>query len=384
MILTGAAIFDGEAMQQGRALVIEHGHVARLIPESDAPPDAQRLPGGVLAPGFIDLQVNGAAGLMVGAGTDADTLARICAAQARLGTTGCLPTLITDRPEVTEAVLAAGIEAARRGTPGFLGLHLEGPHLDPRKAGAHDPALIRPMAEADLDRLCRAAQILPALMVTLAPEAVTLEQIASLARAGVTVSLGHSDCSYDSAQAAFAAGARCATHLFNAMSGLSHRAPGLAGAVLAGQAGAGLIADGHHLHPAALRIALAARPDGLFLVSDCMAFAGSDAREMVLHGRRIRREGGRLVLADGTLAGADLDLAGAVRFLITRLAVAPARALAMATAIPAAQIGAGHRAGHIAAGRRADLVWLRPDWRPGVIWQDGAATLLPDGDSVIG
>lgn len=371
MILTGAKIFDGRHLHDGLALVVEGGHVAALIPGKDAPPDAVRLPGGVLAPGFIDLQVNGAAGIMVGAGTDVAALASICAALAGLGTLACLPTLITDGPEVTAAVITAGVKAARRDLPGFLGLHLEGPHLDPVRAGAHDPALIRPMQPEDLARLCEAARHLPVLMVTLAPEAVTPEQIAALARAGVLVSLGHSNCSFEAAQQAFRAGARCATHLFNAMSGLAHRAPGLVGAVLAGTAGAGLIADGIHVHPGALQVALAARPDGLFLVSDCMAFAATGSREMMLHGRQVRRSGGRLELADGTLAGADLDLAGAVGWLITALGITPERALAMATSIPAAQIGAGARLGCIAPGRQADLVWLRPDWTAGQVWRAG-------------
>lgn len=375
MILTGAAIFDGENLLENHALVVEDGRIAALIPAAGAPAEARRLPGGVIAPGLVDLQVNGGAGLMVGAGTDAGQLAAICAAQAPFGTLACLPTLITDTPETTAQVIAAGIEAARRATPGFLGLHLEGPHLDPKRAGAHDPALIRPMNGDDLARLCAAARTLPALMVTLAPESATPEQIAALAGTGAVVSLGHSDCSHEAAQAAIRAGARCATHLFNAMSPLGHRAPGLAGAVLAGDVHAGLIADGLHVHPAALRVALAARPQGLFLVSDAMAFAGSDAREMRLQGRLIRREGGRLTLPDGTLAGADLTLARAVALLMRDLGTAPERALAMATSIPAGLIGAD--AGRIAPGARADLLWLRPDWTPGAVWQGGKSLPMP-------
>ena len=159
-------------------------------------------------------------------------------------------------------MIAAGIAAARRQVPGFLGLHLEGPHLDPRRKGAHDPALIRPMTEADLVRLCDAATALPALMVTLAPAAATPEQIARLAAAGVVVSLGHSDCTLAEAQAAIAAGARCVTHLFNAMSQLGNREPGLVGAVLDSAIAAGLIADGIHVAPEVIRVALAARPGG--------------------------------------------------------------------------------------------------------------------------
>src|SRR5690606_28148254 len=146
--------------------------------------------------------------------------------------TSLLPTLITDTPEVTGSILTAGAEAARRKLPGFMGLHLEGPHLAPARKGAHDPRLIRPMAEADLVMLERGRAQLPCLLVTVATEACAPEQIARLARAGVVVSLGHSDASYEAATAAIRAGARMATHLFNAMSQLGNREPGLVGAAL--------------------------------------------------------------------------------------------------------------------------------------------------------
>ncbi|TGN54724.1 N-acetylglucosamine-6-phosphate deacetylase, partial [Paracoccus liaowanqingii] len=317
-VLTGARIFDGTRLLADHALVIEEGRIVGLPPVAKAPP-ATRQVAGILAPGFVDLQVNGGAGLMVGGDTDPDALRRICAAHRALGCAGILPTLITDTAEVTARVIAAGVKAAQAGTPGFLGLHLEGPHLDPRRAGAHDPALIRPMEDADLARLIAAARALPVLMVTLAPEAATHAQIAALMQAGVIVSLGHSDCSFEAARAAFGAGAQAATHLFNAMSQMGHRAPGLVGAVLSGTTFAGLIADGLHVHPEALRIALAARPEGLFLVSDCMAFAGTDRTRMTLHGRVVQREGGRLTLPDGTLAGADLRLDRALRLLVSDL-----------------------------------------------------------------
>ncbi|MDR0809265.1 MAG: N-acetylglucosamine-6-phosphate deacetylase [Gemmobacter sp.] len=358
-VLHGARIFDGNRFHDGTALVIEDGHVAALIPEAEAPDDALRLDG-LIAPGFLDLQVNGGGGQLVGSQTDLAALRHICATHRRLGTAGCLPTLITDTPENTARVIEAGIAAARAGVPGFLGLHLEGPHLDPRRKGAHDPALIRPMTAEDLVRLCDAARALPALMVTLAPESVTAEQIAALAGAGAVVSLGHSDCDHDTARAAFAAGAGCVTHLFNAMSQIGSRAPGLAGAVLSGDCAAGLIADGIHVHPAVMRLALAARPEGIFLVTDCMAFAGTNDAEMLLNGRRVQRHEGRLTLEDGTLAGADLTLPQAIRRLIG-IGIAPERALAMVTVEPARVIGRGNL-GRIAPGRVADLVLLSGDW----------------------
>ncbi|MFN3711904.1 MAG: N-acetylglucosamine-6-phosphate deacetylase, partial [Alishewanella aestuarii] len=348
-VLTGARIFDGTRLLDGHALVIEGDRIAAILPEAEAPPVTQRLTG-ILTPGFVDLQVNGGGGLMVDGTTDLAALRAICATHQGLGCAGVLPTLITDTPQATAAVINAGIAAARAQVPGFLGLHLEGPHLDPRRAGAHDPALIRPMSDADLARLIAAARALPVLMVTLAPEAATGAQIAALAQAGAIVSLGHSDCDFDTARAAFAAGARCATHLFNAMSQMGHRAPGLVGAVLSGGAHAGLIADGIHVHPAMMQIALAARSDGLFLVTDCMAFAGTDLTRLDLHGRSVLREGGRLSLPDGTLAGADLRLDQAVALLVRDLGVAPERALAMATSTPADAAGIGARFGALAAG----------------------------------
>lgn len=367
--LAATTLFDGVQLLDDMAVMLRDGVIEAIVPR---PEGVVPMPG-ILAPGFVDLQVNGGAGLMVGAGTDAAALARICAVHRDLGCAGILPTLITDGPEVTARVLAAGIAAARVDTPGFLGLHLEGPHLDPRRAGAHDAALIRPMTDADMAALIAARADLPALMVTLAPEAATPAQIAALTAAGIIVSLGHSDCTLDQAQAAFAAGARCATHLFNAMSPLGHRQPGLVGAVLSGDAQAGIIADGTHVDPAALRIALRARPGGLFLVSDCMAVAGTTLTEFPLQGRRILRRDGRLTLADGTLAGADLRLDRAVRVAVAAGAD-PAQALAMATSVPADLIGA--KAGRIAPGRAADLILLDADLHLTGI-RDGAGWRAP-------
>ncbi len=361
--LTGARLFDGTRFIDDHALLLEDGELVAILPQDKAPETGRRAAPGIIAPGFIDLQVNGGGGLMVDGGTDLAALRHICAAHRSLGTAGILPTLITESAEVTARVIAAGIAAAETGLPGFLGLHLEGPHLDPRRKGAHDPALIRPMDEDDLARLCEAAIRLPALMVTLAPEAASPQQIAKLSGAGAIVSLGHSDCSYEEAAAAFAAGARCSTHLFNAMSQMAHRAPGLVGAVLAGDAAAGLIADGIHVHPAAMRAALAARDRGIFLVSDCMAFAGTELTEMQLNGRQIRREGGRLTLADGTLAGADLSLPQAIAVLVDQVGIAPERALAMASSEPARLIGLAGSHGTLRPGSKAEMVRLGPDFQ---------------------
>jgi N-acetylglucosamine-6-phosphate deacetylase len=348
-IFTGATVFDGTRLHAGARLRVEGGVV------TDAGEPGQVVGGGRMVDGAADVAL----------------IAMICATHARLGATGILPTLITDTPEATAAVIAAGVAAARQDVPGFLGLHLEGPHLDPRRKGAHDANLIRPMREDDLLRLLDAALALPSLMVTLAPEAVTAEQIGRLRAAGVIVSLGHTDATCAVAQAAIAAGAGCVTHLFNAMSPLGNREPGMVGAALTSPVFAGLIADGIHVDPVVIRMAMAAKPEGIFLVSDAMAVAGSDATEFRLGGRRILRRAGRLTLEDGTLAGADLTLPEAVHVMVRRVGVAPEVALAMATARPAACLGRGATLGHLLPGRVADMVHLGPDWALRGVWRAG-------------
>lgn len=359
---TGARIFDGEAWRDDAALVVEGGVVQSI---GAVPAGAARvvLDGGVLAPGLIDLQVNGGGGHLVGPGTTADDLAMVCATHRAFGVSGLLPTLITDTTEVADVVLAAGAEAARRKVPGFLGLHLEGPHLSLARKGAHDPALIRPMDEADLVRLERARGALPHLLVTVAAETVTPEQIARLVRAGIVVSIGHSDASFDVASATIRAGASMATHLFNAMSQIGNRDPGVVGAALHhGSVWAGLIADGIHVNPATLRLALRAKtgPGRIFLVSDSMSQAGTDMASFELNGRTIYRKDGALRLGDGTLAGADLTLDAALRYAHFELGLELGECLRMASLYPAQAIGA-EGLGRLVPG--APFVWFGDDLR---------------------
>lgn len=369
-IFSGAQIFDGTRVLTGHTLTVDDGVVSQIAKAEAGDGGFQ---GGILAPAFVDLQVNGGGGIMLDGQADAGRIAAICATHILQGCRGVLPTLISDSAAATRRVIAAAIAAAQANVPGFLGLHLEGPHLDPRRKGAHDAAHIRPMEADDLDLLLQAAQKLPVLMVTVAPCAVTLDQVRALVQAGVIVSLGHTDCGYDEAMAYIAAGAGCATHLFNAMAAISARETGLAGAVLDTTLPAGIIADGIHVSAPALRLALAARPDGLFLVSDCMAFAGTDLTEMVLGGRLIRRDAGRLTLADGTIAGADLRLDRALGVMVRQVGVAPEKALAMATSTPASLIGMAGVLGHLVPGRRADMVYLDDDWQLQKIWWGGVA-----------
>jgi N-acetylglucosamine-6-phosphate deacetylase len=372
LILEAARVFDGSEILENRAIVLEQGRISAILPLAEAPSgDTIALPDGVLAPGLVDLQVNGGGGVMLDGDVTQDRLATICAAHAGLGATSILPTLITDSFAATQTVLAAGVTAVGR-VPGFAGLHLEGPHLDPKRPGCHPPGLIRPMDENDMDLLLEAKTGLPALIVTLSPASATPEQITRLSDGGIIVSLGHSDCSFEQAQQAVQAGAQMVTHLFNAMSQLGSRAPGLVGAALALPVSAGLIADGIHVHPETIRLALSAKQSGdLFLVSDAMASAGSNMAEFILAGRKILRQNGALRLEDGTLAGADLSLPQAICFMINTVGVAPERALAMATRIPAQAIGAP--LGRIAPGFPADLVHFDENWALTRVWQGGQA-----------
>jgi N-acetylglucosamine-6-phosphate deacetylase len=381
VFLRGAAVFDGRRLRRGLGVLVRGGKVARLLPDDAAVPadvTPRDLAGGILLPGFVDLQANGGGGALLGTGDPATAMAAICATHARFGATTVFPTLITSPSEVQAGVIAAAVAAARSALPGFGGLHLEGPHLDPARAGAHDPGLIRPMGESDLQALVHAARALPRLLVTLSPGAASAAQITALARAGAVVSLGHSACSAAQAREGFAAGARGVTHLFNAMGGLHHRDPGLAAAALGARGVfAGLIADDHHVAPEMIAVAFSARrglaprtEQGLFLVSDAMSVAGTDLPGFLLNGRSVQRRGGRLTLADGTLAGADYTLAEGVALLVGKVGLPLETALQAVTSTPARFMGLSH-AGRIAPGGPADLVHLDGGMRPVAVWQAG-------------
>ena len=331
---TNGRIFDGIRLHDGMAIRIKDGVFAGMIPQQDAT-NGIDLAGDILSLGYVDLQVNGGDGIMFNDDPSTATLTRIAQAHRRLGVTRILPTLITDTVEKTRAAIEATIHSR---DVGIAGLHLEGPHLSLARKGAHDATLIRPMEAQDLELICDAARRLPNVMVTVAPENVTTAQINAMSAAGVIVSLGHTDASFDACISAFDAGATCVTHLFNAMSQLGSRSPGLVGATLArGDIYAGLIADGVHVHPTTIAAALRAKVEAqkLFLVSDAMATAGSDIRSFKLNDREVLRDSGRLTLADGTLAGADLELTRAVDVMTGDVGEDISRAISRATSGPA-------------------------------------------------
>ncbi len=370
-----ASLFDGQTLRRGVALVVDGGQITAVTALADLPPGMPRKDHGAdtLAPGFVDLQVNGGGGVMLNDAPGPATLATMAEAHARLGATAILPTLITDTAAQTAAAIDAATRAIAAGQSGIAGLHLEGPHLSPARKGAHDAALIRPMEAADLALLCAAARTLPTLLLTVAPEVVTPDHIAALTEAGAVVSLGHSNADYATCCAATKAGARMVTHLFNAMSPLASRAPGLVGAALdQGGLSAGLIADAIHVHPATIAAALRAKrgPGEVFLVTDAMATAGSAIDQFTLNGRRISRRDGRLTLDDGTLAGADLDMARALQVMTGPVGIGLEKALRMATSAPAQVIGRGDL-GHLRPGSAADFVLLASDLNLRQVWRSG-------------
>jgi N-acetylglucosamine-6-phosphate deacetylase len=373
--LTGARIFDGERMFDGYAVVIEGSRIAELPAMRNLDPSIpQRRIEGLLAPGFIDVQVNGGGGVLLNDAPDVQTIRTIGAAHRRFGTTGFLPTLITDsRARMAEAVAAvqAGLAA---GVPGLLGIHLEGPFLNPERRGVHDAGLIRSIEAEDL-------AIMTSLdagrtLVTLAPENVPLATIDRLANAGVIVSAGHTAANYATVIAALDHGLRGFTHLFNAMPPLAGREPGPVGAALDDRRSwSGIIVDLHHVSAASLRIAITAKGvDKMMLVTDAMSTVGSDLQEISLQGRPIIRSGGRLTTPDGVLAGSDLDMATAVRNTVQRLGLRLEDALAMASRVPAAFLRLEGELGRIAPGFRANLVLLDQELQVIETWIDGCTT----------
>lgn len=363
--ISGARIFDGAQWIDGHDLLVAGGMVTGTALAGQSSSGVERIDadGLLVVPGFMDLQVNGGGGVLLNNQPDLEGIETVCAAHARFGSTALLPTLITDRSEVLVSALDAGKAAWEARVPGYLGLHLEGPHLSVGRKGTHDPDLIRPMTDIDLARLKDAAGTFGFSLITIAPENVTPDQVEALCEAGYRVSLGHTDASHTTALTYAESGATLVTHLFNAMSQLGNREPGLVGAALAlPSLHCGLIADGFHVDPVTMGIALRAKtgPGRIFLVTDAMSTIGTDDTGFMLNGRQVYRQGGRLTLADGTLAGADIDMLSCVRYVHEVIGLPLDEALRMASTYPAAAIGASAK-GHLAAGADADFLLLTPD-----------------------
>jgi N-acetylglucosamine-6-phosphate deacetylase len=355
-------------------VVVKNGLVRGVLPTRECPGDLPREQlEGDLVPGFLDLQVNGGGGVLFNDEPTVDGIAAIGAAHRRFGTTGFLPTLISDDLEVVGRAIAAVDAAIEQGVSGVLGIHIEGPFLNPAKKGAHDASKLRVLDAAAIELLSSLRR--GRTLVTLAPEVAPPGAIRTLVDRGVVVAAGHTAASYDEMQAAIAEGLSGFTHLFNAMPPLASREPGPVGAALESHTTwCGLIADGHHVHPATLRIALAAKgAERLALVTDAMPTVGTDVKEFELAGQRITVEGGRCFTSDGTLAGSHLTMAEAVRNAERLMGVDAATAVRMASAVPARVLGLSQERGEIRRGLRADLALLDGEGNVVETWIAGGA-----------
>ncbi|MFV3128228.1 N-acetylglucosamine-6-phosphate deacetylase [Niveispirillum sp. KHB5.9] len=378
-LLTGARVFTGTRTIDADILIRGDKVDAVLPPGSAAPAGAatRRLAADMLlAPGFIDTQVNGGGGVLFNDTPTPEAALAIAAAHRRFGTTALLPTFITDAVEGMRAAALAAAEASIVKGGGVIGVHLEGPFLTPERRGVHNLAHVRMATETDLDFL----EGLPArfggdarVLLSLAPDRVEPAAVSRLVKAGLIIAGGHSAATYAQTMAALDAGMSGFTHLFNAMPPLANREPGIAGAALSARdAICGIIVDGVHVHPAMLSLALAAKgPGGLMLVTDAMPPTGTDVTSFPLYGQTIHRHDGRLVTDDGTLAGADIDMAQAVRNAIALMGVDVEEALRMAALYPARFLRLDDRLGRIQGGYRADLVLLDKDLHVAGTWVAG-------------
>jgi N-acetylglucosamine-6-phosphate deacetylase len=371
--LVNGRILTPEGIVDGKAVAIVDGRIAGVVDSADLPAGAARhdLDGGLLVPGFIDTQVNGGGGVLFNDSPTVEAIAAIGAAHRPYGTTGFLPTLISDDLAVVDAAMRATEQAIAAGVPGVLGVHIEGPFLNVKRKGIHDSSKFRTLddeAVALLSSLKRGKTL-----VTLAPETTTPEMVRRLAQAGVSVAAGHTNAAYGAVRQALDAGLSGFTHLFNAMSPLTSREPGVVGAALESQAAwCGIIVDGRHVDPVTLKIALRTRPlDRFMLVTDAMPTVGMADKSFDLQGRHIRVVDGVCVDDNGTLAGSDLDMIGAVRNAMTMLGLSLEDAVSIASAAPAAFLGLAGQRGAIRAGQAADLVLLDDALRVSRTWIDG-------------
>lgn len=368
LALAPTRLFTGDGVIENATVRIDGDRIVDVA--SGVASDAERLDG-LLAPGFIDVQVNGGGGALFNDAQTVATLAKMAAAHRKFGVTGFMATLISDERGKAIAAIKAVDEAIASGVEGVLGLHLEGPWLSAPRRGVHPSEFLRELDDEDL-QLLTIKRPFP-LMVTLAPEQVGPKSISVLVQAGVRVSLGHTAASAEIVEAALAAGATAFTHLFNAMPAMEGRNPGPLGVALASRsAWTGLILDGIHVHPTSAKAAFVAKTaDRMMLVSDAMATIGSDTPSMSLFGETISVRDGALRTGAGTLAGAHLEMSGAVRNAMKLLDASPGEALRMGSLTPAAFLGLDRERGRVAQGYRADLALLDHDMRAQATWIGG-------------
>jgi N-acetylglucosamine-6-phosphate deacetylase len=371
--LTGSRIFTGDEFLVDHAVLIEGRQIVGVCLNKDIDTTFSKrdLGGGFLVPGFIDVQVNGGGGALLNDSPSLETVKRIADSHRKFGTTGLLPTVITDAPSILEQAISA-VRVARQNMPSILGIHIEGPFIDVARKGAHDAAFIRTMTNSDVKQITESD--CGVVMLTLAPNKVDENYIRQLADHGVLVSLGHAEAEFATANAALASGARAFTHLYNAMSQMTAREPGMVGAALADhESYVGIIADGFHVHDAALKIALTTKShDRFMLISDAMSSAAGGPSEFQLQGRRVTLNNGRLQLDNGTLAGSNLTMDEALRYAVNKLGVSLASALHMASLNPARFLRKDHELGRIASGYLASLVHLDEALHVKETWVEGA------------
>jgi len=375
--LTNCRVVLRDEVRSDLCVVIDNGRIAAVAEQAPAGVNRIDLGGELLLPGFIDVQVNGGGGRLFNDDPSVDTIAIMAAAHRRFGTTGLMPTLISDELSVVERAIAAVGEAIESGVPGVLGVHIEGPFLSSTRRGIHLASMLQSFDDGFIDFLCAPHQ--GRTLLTIAPECITPKQISRLVESGVIVCAGHSDADYETVRAAIDAGMSGFTHLFNAMSQLTPRAPGMVGAALEDRSTyAGIIVDGHHLHPATFRVGLQAKGTGrLMLVTDAMPTVGAEDQEFMLQGRAIRRDGDKLLSQEGVLAGSTLTMATAVANAIEQGGIDLPAAVEMATRTPAQFLGIAGETGAIEIGLRADLIAMRDDFIVTRAWIEGEGQGLP-------
>ncbi len=378
--LTDAILFTGDVFVEGHALLVDEGHVLDIIPNAKIPPhvSVHSCAGRILAPGFIDCQVNGGGNVLLNNDPTPDSILAIAAAHRKTGTTALLPTIITDAPDVTRKAIEA-VRQARAENPAILGIHIEGPHISEENKGIHDGNHIRPLGLSD--EILYKPEEDEIVLVTLAPEQATPEQIERLWRGGAIISLGHTAARPEEIRAALAAGATGFTHLYNGMGPIRSREPGPAGVALDDpESWCSLIADGHHVAPELIRLALKAKPENkLFFVSDAMAPAGAEKPEpFFLNGEKISPDGDVCRNAESRIAGAMMTLGEMVSHAIRELKMDPRRALRMASAFPAAFLGLEKKIGFLLPSYRADIVALDHFFKAQEVWQRGRRTDIAD------
>jgi len=376
--LVNGRVLVAEKLVSGLAVLISGGRIEALAAPSDQrcrDAVAVDLAGKMLLPGFIDVQVNGGGGALFNDDPNSATIRTIGEAHRRFGTTGFLPTLISDDLGTIARAIAAAQSSLDEGIPGVLGIHIEGPFLNWARRGVHDPKHLRLLDTSVVSLLCRLRA--GKTVLTLAPEMTTPDMIAELTAGGILVSAGHSDATFAETTESIARGLRGFTHLFNAMAPLAPRAPGIIGAALYDDATwCGIIVDGHHVDPVMLKLALRCkRHDRFMLVTDAMPPVGSAEPTFVLQGRTIRVVDGACRDENGTLAGTALDMASAVRNAVSSLGLDIVAAARMASEYPAEFLGLGDELGRIAPGYRANLVLVDDDIRVQRTWIEGNATV---------